>query len=280
MQDLMPAATSTAEDASAETARSIRGIWPHDASVGLILGTGSAAVANAFGPECELAFGELPHLVPPTAVGHPGRFIGARLADVPVAILQGRVHLYEGHTREHVQLPVHVLAALGVRTLIVTNASGGLNPSYRCGDLVVVEDLVDLTFTADDAECSDRAFPARTVRRSNPFATELVATAWTQGRRAGFRIHRGTYAGVLGPNYETRAEYRFLHRVADVVGMSTVHEVAAARRLGMRVLALSVVSNECCPDRLTKTTGESVVRAVEQAADRLAHLITHTCRAL
>lgn len=268
------------ETAAAETAHSIRHTWPHEAPVGLILGTGAAAVAGAFGPECEIALSELPHLVPPTAVGHPGWFLGARLGDKPVAILQGRVHLYEGQAREHVQLPVHVLAALGVRTLIVTNASGGLNPSYRCGDVVVIDDLVDLTFTADDAEWGDHAFPARTVRRSNPFSAELVAAAWTHGRRAGFRIHRGTYAGVLGPNYETRAEYRFLRRVADVVGMSTVHEVAAARRLGMRVLALSVVSNECCPDRLTKTTGESVVRAVEQAADRLAHLITHTCRAL
>lgn len=276
MQELM----ASAEDAAAETARTIRRLWPHEASVGVVLGTGAAAVADTFGPECEIPFGELPHLVPPTAVGHPGRFLGGRIADQPVAILQGRVHLYEGHDRKRVQLPVHVLAALGVRTLIVTNASGGLNPWYRCGDLVVVEDLIDLTFTPDVNAFGEDAAPIRSVRPSNPFSAELIETAWTHGRRSGYRIHRGTYAGVLGPNYETRAEYRFLRRVADVVGMSTVPEVAAARRHGMRVLALSVVSNECCPDRLTKTTGESVVRAVEQAADRLAHLITHTCRTL
>jgi purine-nucleoside phosphorylase len=110
------------------------------------------------------------------------------------------------------------------------------------------------------------------------FAPELAAFAYEGGRRAGIGIHRGTYIGVLGPNYETRAEYRFLRRIGDAVGMSTVHEVRAARRLGLEVLGLSVVSNECCTDRITKTTGESVVHAVQQAADGLVHVIRHSVR--
>jgi purine-nucleoside phosphorylase len=314
-----------------ESAGWIRRRWPRAASIGLILGTGAAAVAEALRPECDLAFGDVPHLVPTTSIGHPGRFMGGRIADKYFAILQGRVHLYEGYSPRQVQFPIEVLAALGVRSLVVTNASGGLNPAYRCGDLVVLDDLVDLTFSASDDAMDEHAsrntaplppreglgeggsgYPARFswypdwIRVSDlhlpegsgyppqpspslslrgrgawsPFSRELADTAWALGRRAGFGIQRGTYVGVLGPNYETRAEYRFLRRIADAVGMSTVHEVTAARRLGMRVLGLSVVSNECCPDNLTKTTGESVIRAVEEAADRLTQLIVRTCREL
>lgn len=260
-----------------ETADAIRRYWPHQAEVGLILGTGAAAVAEAFGPQCKLAYSDLPHLVPATAIGHPGRFIGGRVGDRHVAILQGRVHLYEGYPPSQVQFPVHVLAALGVRTLMVTNASGGLNPSYRCGDLVVVDDLIDLTFTTSPYAVQESLAAPRTGHRNGAFSPELATAAVAAGRKAGVGVHRGTYAGVQGPNYETRAEYRFLRRFADVVGMSTVHEVAAARSLGMRVLGLSVVTNECCPDRPSKTTGESVVRAVERAADRLGRLLVQTC---
>jgi purine nucleoside phosphorylase len=128
-----------------ETAQSIRQLWPHEASIGVILGTGACSVAEAFQPECRLAFGQLPHMACATAIGHPGQFIGGRLGGRHVAILQGRIHLYEGCSREQVQFPIRVLAALGVQTLIVTNASGGLNPTYRCGELVVIEDLIDLT---------------------------------------------------------------------------------------------------------------------------------------
>lgn len=281
-----------------ETARSIREAWPHDASIGVILGTGAAAVAEAFSPECRIGFGRLPHMARATAVGHPGRFVGGRIGQIGAAVLQGRVHLYEGYSPQDVQFPVHVLAALGVHALIVTNASGGLNPLYHCGDLVVIDDLIDLTGNRKQGTGNQRQLSSplplpldegggRGVRvngtqvvngpETHLFKSQLTNEAYTKARRAGIPIHRGTYVGVLGPNYETRAEYRFLRRIGDVVGMSTVHEVRAARRLGMEVLGLSVVSNECCPDRLTKTTGESVVRAVESAADRLARLIVQVC---
>jgi purine-nucleoside phosphorylase len=286
----------------------------------LILGTGAAAVAEAFEPNCHVAFGELPHMAPATAVGHPGRFVGGRIGRSRVAILQGRVHLYEGYSPREVQFPVHALAALGVSTLIVTNASGGLNPLYRCGDVVVIEDLVDLTgsrgqgtgnrgratgdrsqATGDrrqesrDGENSDSTFlplpldggGGRGVGVNGPHKDLLnqhfADAAVHHAQYSDIPVHRGTYIGVLGPNYETRAEYRFLRRIGDIVGMSTLHEVRAARQLGMEVLGLSVVSNECCPDYPLggalpkKTTGESVVRAVEAAADRLATLISSVC---
>jgi purine-nucleoside phosphorylase len=185
--------------------------------------------------------------------------------------------LYEGYEPAQVEFPVQVLAALGVRVLVVTNAAGGLNPLFRCGDLVVLDDLVDLTFArADHFTRGDERLPW--AGGSLRFSSDLAARAWKYGRRAGVGVHRGTYVGVTGPNYETRAEYRFLRRVGDVVGMSTVHEVAAACRLGMQVLGLSVVTNECCPENLARTTGESVVRAVEAASGRLARLIHETLR--
>lgn len=263
-----------------EAADAISREWPQHASIGLILGTGAAAVAEAFRPQCKIHFDDLPHVAPATAVGHAGRFVGGGLDGRPIAILQGRVHLYEGYRPRQVEFPVHMLAALGVRTLIVTNASGGLNPILHCGDLVVIDDLLDLTFSPGvRLAAKDRPY-GRAGYRGNPFSEELALLARDAAHRAQLRVHRGAYAGVLGPNYETRAEYRLLRRIADVVGMSTVHEVAAARRLGMRVLGLSVVTNECCPDKLSKTTGESVVRAVEKAADRLARLLVETCRKL
>jgi purine-nucleoside phosphorylase len=188
--------------------------------------------------------------------------------------------LYEGLTPREVELPIHVLASLGARTIIVTNASGGLNPTYHCGELMVIDDFIDLTFSRCGSDAPRRGGFRSTkmgqAGSSQLLSPELAKSAWTQGRRTGIRVHRGTYIGVLGPNYETRAEYRFLRRIGDAVGMSTVHEVRAAHQLGMQVLGLSVISNECRPDRPSKTTGQSVVRAVERASDGLSQVIVQT----
>ena len=232
----------------------------------IILGTGLGGVADAIDVDVEIPYGEIPPFVAPTAVSHTGRLIAGRLDGVPVIAFAGRVHVYEGHGLRQVTLPVEVAAALGAEVLIASNASGGLNPTYRAGDVVVVDDHLDLLFAAplmsDDA------------RVATVYDRELIELAHRSARAHGGRVHRGVYAAVPGPNYETRAEIRMLRSVgADIVGMSTVPEAVAARRLGLRAAALSVVTNQCNPDRVVHVTGSEVAESAARAGDLIGRIV-------
>ena len=263
--------------------------------VGIILGSGLGGFAAEVEGEATLPYREIPGFPVSTAIGHKGQLTLGRFAGVPVAVLEGRFHLYEGYAVDQVVRPIHLLQALGVEVLIVTNAAGGLNPGLRMGDVVVVEDQVNLMWTGPGATSavgraklllsrepgdartgvsgSAGASPSRTL-----YDPELAAWALEAAREAGASSSRGVYIGMTGPNYETRAEYRWLRRVGDLVGMSTVPEVLAARSLEMRVLALSVVSNECNPDALEPTDGATVVAAVSRAEGRLRSIVRAVLR--
>ena len=263
--------------------------------VGIILGSGLGGFAAEVAAEASLPYREIPGFPVSTAIGHKGQLTLGRFAGVPVAVLEGRFHLYEGYTADQVVRPIHLLRALGVELLVVTNAAGGLNPGLRMGDVVVVEDQVNLMWTGPGATSavgraklllsrepgdartgvsgSAGASPSRTL-----YDPELAAWALEAAREAGASSSRGVYIGMTGPNYETRAEYRWLRRVGDLVGMSTVPEVLAARSLEMRVLALSVVSNECNPDALEPTDGATVVAAVSRAEGRLRSIVRAVLR--
>jgi len=194
-----------------------------------------------------------------SATGHAGKIVGGRLGNAEIIVLQGRVHAYEGYSAEMLTRGVELVAALGVTTLLVTNASGGLRPDMQSGEVVVVTDHIDLV-GGGWAKCL--------TREATPYDAGLAEAALAVTRQAGVAARPGVYAYVRGPSYETRAEYRMLRRFgADVVGMSTVPEVVAARSLGMRVAAVSVVTNVARPDAPSRTDAEEVCEMAGGAAD-------------
>jgi purine-nucleoside phosphorylase len=241
------------------------------ANTGLILGSGLAEVATLVQSPTVIRYDEIPGFPPTSAAGHAGRLISGRIGDVRVIVLQGRSHLYEGHSAQALMLPIHVLRALGVRTLILTNASGGLNPHFRPGDVMVIRD--HLVFQRLPLEC---ALPTnRSLRPARELYDEKLAEqALHFAQRLGTPVHQGIYAAVLGPNYETRAEYRMFRKLgADVVGMSTAVESLAAAQRGMATLGLSIVANVARPDAPQSITHQQVLQAVESAAGHVRQLV-------
>lgn len=235
------------------------------AAIGVVLGTGLGGLADRLGDARSLPGQETGWLARSTATGHAGRIVCGRLYGVPVAMLQGRVHGYEAFPPETLTRGVELLAALGVRTLLLTNASGGLRPDMTSGELVIVTDHLDLVRRPWDAglDPADDVEPA--AARYDPDLAELALEAT---RRADAIARKGVYAFLSGPSYETRAEYRMLRRFgADVVGMSTVPEVVAARRMGLEVAVCSVVTNVAKPDAPTLTDAEDVCKMAADASE-------------
>jgi len=246
----------------------IRDQWPLRPRCGVIVGTGLGGVADRMDHDFVLPYEQLDGWPRCTAPGHAGRFVCGRLAGTPLVAIDGRFHAYEGRSIDELTLPTRLLAALGVEILIVSNAAGGLNPRLSTGDLVVLADHINLLgrgrFLADAVE----------PRAQKPYDDRLRQQALALARREHIPAVEGTYVAVAGPNYETRAEYRCLRRIGgDVVGMSTVPEVIAAARLGLRTLALSVVTNVARPDVPRHTTCAEVVAAANLAAPRLCRLV-------
>lgn len=235
--------------------------------VGIVLGSGLGGFADDIDVLQSVRYADIPGFPRSTAIGHAGRLIFGSCGDVPVAVLQGRTHLYEGYGVAEVTFPVRVLHALGVRRLVLTNAAGGLNPQLSVGDLVVIADHIDFTAARFEFTAHGSPPPQRSPHLYEP---ELVDHVLKVCRGEGIAAHRGTYVAVTGPNYETRAEYRMFRALGgDVVGMSTVPEALAAADLGLEVLAVSTVTNVCNPDRLAATDGQSVVDAAARAEWRL-----------
>jgi purine-nucleoside phosphorylase len=221
-----------------------------------------------------LAYEDIPHFMRSTATGHRGQLVCGRIGDVPVITMEGRFHLYEGYSLEQITLPVRVMEALGIELLIISNASGGLHAHYSPGDVLVIEDHVNLMGANPLVGIHDERLGPRFPDLCRPYDRALIGKALQIARREDFVAHRGVYAAVSGPNYETRAEYRFLRRIgADVIGMSTVPEVIVAAQMGLRVLALSVITNVCLPDAVATTDGEAVVVAARGAEDKMRKLV-------
>ncbi len=252
--------------------------WPTRPSCGIILGTGAGSVVENIAVEATIPYAEIQGFPRSTAEGHKGQFVCGQLAGHAVIAMQGRFHLYEGYRNSQIHLPLAVMHDLGVRTLIISNAAGGINPRFASGDLVVLESHLDLMFR--DWQVPPQELPAgRPATRADVYDRCLIDRALACARSHDFVLQRGVYAGLVGPNYETRAEYRFLRRIgADVVGMSTVPEVVFAARSGMRVLALSIVANVARPDALKPTSARQVIDAAAVAAPRLAALVVNAIR--
>ena len=239
---------------------------------GLILGTGSDSLVESISIETVIDYREIPHFPESTALGHRGQLVCGNLANQPIIAMQGRFHLYEGYPVALATLPVHVLARLGIEFLFVTNAAGGINPAMQSGDIMLIESHIDLMFQS--ALAREPAKTGHPNRRDEIYDRELLRNGMTCGRQQDFPVHQGVYAAMLGPNYETRAEYRLLKTIgADAAGMSTVPEVIAAADYNLRVLGLSLITNIANPDALQPTSGEEVIRAAQTGAPKLNAIV-------
>lgn len=255
-------------------ARAIHNRWSKRPRVGVILGTGLGSLVERLDVEAALDYDVIPHFPRTTAPGHRGRWVCATAGGVPLVVMDGRFHAYEGHSAAQVAFPVRVMSALGIEILILSNACGGMNRNFQVGDVVVITDQVNLTWDNPLVGPHDlnpgNGFPDM----SCPYDPHLAERALAIARRRGQASHRGVYVGVLGPHYETRAEYRFLRGIGgDAVGMSTVAEVITAAQCGLRVLGLSVVTNVCLPDRLQQTGGTQVLAAAVAAEPCVSEII-------
>jgi purine-nucleoside phosphorylase len=255
----------------------VRGHGDWDPEVGVVLGTGLGALITDIEIDQAIDYAEIPHFPVSTVESHNGRLVFGRLQGRSVMAMEGRFHYYEGYTMEQVTFPIRVMQKMGVETLIVSNACGGMNPGYRRGDLMRIDDHINLIGDNPLRGPNLDELGPRFPDMSEPYDRGLGALADRVALEAGIRLHVGVYVAVAGPNLETRAEYRFLRTIgADVVGMSTVPEVIVARHANMRVLGVSIVTDECFPDALEPVDVETIIRVAGEAEPRMTRVIRDT----
>lgn len=257
-----------------EAVEAIRRRWPGQPTVGIILGTGLGSLAAQIRTEATLEYESVPHFPRSTSVGHAGQLVCGVLEGVTVVAMEGRFHAYEGYSYRQITFPVRVMKALGARMLIVSNACGGMNPRYGLGDIVVIEDHINLMPGNPLIGVNEDTLGPRFPDMSVPYDRRLIDRALEIARHEDFVAHKGVYVAVTGPNLETRAEYRFLRGIgADVVGMSTVPEVIVAVHAGMRVLGLSIVTDLCLPDALEPANIERIIATANSAEPNLRKIV-------
>lgn len=257
-----------------QTAAVVKSHWSETPRLGIVLGTGLGDLAEEIAIEAAIDYADLPNFPRASAIGHRGRLVCGRLEGVPLVGFQGRFHLYEGHSAQDASLPVRLMRALGADTLVVTNAAGGVNPTFEVGDVMLIEDQINFMFDNSLIGINDDNLGPRFPDMSAPYDPEFMKLAISAARQGDFTLHRGVYLAMLGPTYETRAEYRMArHLGADAVGMSTVPEVVAAGHADMRVLGLTTITNIGSPDAPTGAEGHAVVDAAKTAAPKLSHII-------
>ncbi len=241
---------------------------------GIIMGTGQRLLAQELQGAGSLPYEELPHFPRATSPSHRGRLAWGRLGGQPVLLFQGRLHAYEGYSLRQVTFPVRLMAALGVKTLVVTNAAGGLNPSFRAGELMLIQDHLNLMGDNPLVGENIDAWGPRYPDMSRPYDETLMELAQEVARRENLVLRAGIYVAVKGPSLETPAETRFLRLIgADAVGMSTVPEVIAAVHAGLRVLGLSVLSNLNLPAAMAPVSLEEILATVARAEPQLVKLV-------
>jgi purine-nucleoside phosphorylase len=264
--------------AAAQYIRSLSQLAP---TVGIILGSGLGAFAEQVEQAVAIPYGDIPYFPQSTVQGHSGRLVLGTISGAPVAVMQGRVHAYEGYPLQEVTFPMRVLALLGIRSVIVTNAAGGIRASLKPGELVVLADHINLTGTNAALGPNEprfgisSLFGQRFFDMSSAYAPHLRAMAVQEGARQGLLLTEGVYLAVLGPSYETPAEIRAFRTLgADLVGMSTVHEVIVARHMGIEVLGLSLVTNMAAGVANEKIDHEEVMATGRNIAQQFTNLLT------
>lgn len=268
--------TTTEIDSAADY---IRALTAHRPQVGLVLGSGLGALADAIETPDIIPTTDIPHWPVSTVQGHTGRLVIGKMAGRTTLVLQGRIHHYEGYGMDRVTLPIRVMTALGISTLVVTNAAGGINASFQPGDLMLIRDHINVPGMAGNSPLRGpniERFGPRFPDMSDPYDPALRALARQVAAGFGYSLQEGVYAFVGGPSFETPAELRFLQRAgADAVGMSTAPEVVVARHAGVRVLGISSIANMALPDPTPgiTQTHEEVLEMCARAVPRLVDVV-------
>jgi purine-nucleoside phosphorylase len=242
--------------------------------IGVVLGSGLGGFANEIAGATRIEYRNIPNFPRSTAIGHAGRMVIGKVADVPVAVMQGRVHMYEGYSPQEVIFPMRVMSRMGIRAVLLTNAAGGINTGFSQGCLVVLRDHINLQGTNPLIGPNDERFGERFPDMTQVYWKPYQAAALEEGKRLGMEIAQGVYAALTGPSYETPAEIRYLRTIgADLIGMSTVPEVIAAAHMGIRVLGISCVTNMAAGILDQPITTEEVMETGERVkADFVALL--------
>ena len=257
-----------------ESTRAIRDHVSADPRIAIVLGTGLGALAEEIEVEVAISYEDIPHFPVPTVESHSGRLLFGTLERQPVVAMQGRFHRYEGYDLRDVTLPIRVMGNLGAETLVVSAAVGGMDPLWAPGDLVVLDDHINLMGDNPLIGPNIDALGARFPDMSQPYDKELQGVTLEAALELAIPLRRGVYAAVVGPNLETRAEYRMLRRMgADVVGMSTVPEVIVARHMGMKVLGICIITDQCLPDALEEADVQTIIATAVEAEPSLTRLI-------
>lgn len=252
----------------------IRASWKDTPDVGIILGTGLGSLVEQIDVAAAVDYDEIPHFPRSTATSHRGRLVCGTLNGLRVMAMEGRIHQYEGYPLKQITLPVRVMKKMGAQLLVVSNAVGGMNPYYRCGDIMVIEDQINLMGDNPLIGINDDRLGPRFPDMSEPYDLQLVDEALEIARREDIVAHKGVLVAVTGPNLETRAEYRFLRMIgADVVGMSTVPEVIVAAHCSLRVVGFSIVTDLCLPDALEPANVEKIIAIANEAEPKLRTLV-------
>ena len=240
--------------------------------IGIILGTGLSNFTSELTETESISYVDIPNFSTSTVKSHKGELVFGKVAGKSVVVMAGRFHYYEGYDMDQVSFPIRVLKYLGVKTLLISNAAGGVNENYFSGDVVAVNDHINLLPANPLRGYNDERIGDRFPDMSDTYDKALIDIAMKTGKTNGFPIHSGVYVALQGPNLETPAEYNFIHTIGgDMVGMSTVPEVLVAKHMNMRLFVLSVISNRCFPlSEIKKTTLESVIEVANLAEPRLS----------
>ncbi|MFM8326227.1 MAG: purine-nucleoside phosphorylase [Pirellulaceae bacterium] len=248
--------------------------WGKKPAAGIVLGTGLGSFVERMEVDTAIEYGEIPNFLKSTATSHRGRLVCGSCNGLPVVAMEGRFHLYEGYPLKEITLPVRVMKAMGARLLILSNACGGMNPNYRCGDIMLIDDHINLLGDNPLVGINDDRLGPRFPDMSAPYDAQLIDTALAVARREDIIAHRGVFVAVPGPNLETRAEYRFLRMIgADVVGMSTVPETIVAVHEAMRVVGFSVITDMCLPDALEAADVAKIIATANATEPKLTKLV-------
>lgn len=249
--------------------------------IGIILGTGLGGLVKEIDVKHQISYEDLPHFPISTVESHHGKLIFGTLNGKNVVAMQGRFHFYEGYTMQQITYPVRVMKFLGVETLLVSNACGGMNPQYRKGDVMIMVDHINMLGDNPLIGKNEDELGPRFPDMSEPYSFELIELAEKIALENKIKVQKGVYIAVPGPNLETRAEYRFLRATgADVVGMSTIPENIVANHMGMKVLGISIVTDECFPDSLKPVNVEEIIATAMQAEPKMTLIMKELIKRL
>lgn len=242
--------------------------------IGIVLGTGLGGLVKEINIEKEIPYNFIPNFPISTVESHFGKLIFGTIGDKKVVAMQGRFHYYEGYSMQQITFPIRVMKMLGVKTLFISNAAGALNLSYQKGDLMIIEDHINLQPENPLTGHNEEKFGPRFPDMSQPYDMGMIDKAMAIAQEENIRAHTGVYVAVSGPNLETRAEYRFLRTIGgDVVGMSTVPEVIVANHMGVKVMAVSVITDICDPKHLEPVKVEEIIAVANEAEPRLTRIL-------